>query len=118
MYFQTVWGKKSFRPDKSTLVKFRHKHATRIFPESSQFCRLLDEIVDKTFFIDLDSIRNKLLSDYSLNLCFSGRFPTLMINHFPSTNPYKMSGFERSVACSLFFSRCTSPIDKNLEEKV
>ena len=34
-------------------------------------------------------------------------FPILMVCHFLRTNPYKMSIFERSVTCSLFFRNCS-----------
>ena len=38
------------------------------------------------FLIDLESIQHKLSSDYSLNICFSRRFPYI---DSPSFSPYK-----------------------------
>ena len=55
------------------------------------------------FFIDLESIQHKFSSDYSLNICFSRRFPYIDGPSFLHTNPYKMSIFERSVTCSFLF---------------
>ena len=43
-------------------------------------------------------------------------FSILMVHHFLSTNPYKMSIFQRSVTCS-FFKELNSHIDKNSGEK-
>ena len=43
-------------------------------------------------------------------------FPVLMVNHFISTNPYKLLIFERSVTCR-FFCGLYSSVDKNLGKK-
>ena len=58
------------------------------FWESSKFRRLLSGRVDKLqfFSIDLESIQHKLSSDYSLNICFSHRFPFI---DGPSFSPCK-----------------------------
>ena len=65
------------------------------------------------FFIDLKSVQYKLSSDYSLNICFSRRFPAV----FSVQTLTKFSIFERSVTCS-FFQELYSHIDKNSGEKV
>ena len=72
-----------------------------MLPESSKFLQLLNGTVNKIYFlIDLDSIHNKVSSDYSLKICVSRAvFPMLIVNDFHSTNPYKMSISERSVTC-------------------
>ena len=64
------------------------------------------------FLIDLDSIHNKLSSDYSLGISFSGRFSYTDGQSFFQYKPL-MSIFERQLFRELY-----SPIDKNLGEKV
>ena len=49
------------------------------------------------FFIDLESTQRKLSSGYSLNICFSHRFPHIDVHHSLRTNPYKMSIFKGAV---------------------
>ena len=70
------------------------------------------------FLIDLDSIHNKLSSDYRLKMFLTPFsllvFPILIVNRFFSTNPYKMSSFERSVTCR-FFHELYSPIERTQE---
>ena len=61
------------------------------FPESSKFRLLLDgKSIRYDFFNDLESIQHKLSSDYSLNICFSRRFPSIDVPSFS----YKMSVFD------------------------
>ena len=46
----------------------------------------MERSIRYNFFIDLESIQNKLSSDYSLNICFSRRFPYIYGSSF---SPYK-----------------------------
>ena len=63
----------------------------------------MERSIKSNFFIDLESIQHKLSSEYSLNVCFSRRFPYI---YGPSFSQYKplqnMSVSERSVACIFF----------------
>ena len=69
------------------------------------------------FFIDWDSIHNKLPSDYSLNICFSRRFlyadsPEIV----QSCSEYRMFIFETSVTLR-FFHKLYPPVFTRTPEK-
>ena len=85
--------------------------------ESSRFPRLLDGKVDKVkFFIDFQSIKHTLLSDYSLNICFWRCF--LYIDG-PSFSPYKplQNVNFRKVGNMQIFPELYSYIHKNSGER-
>ena len=65
------------------------------------------------FLIDLESIHNKLSSDYSLNICFSRRFPCTDGQSF---SQYKLSIFEKLVTCRSF-ANCTHLLTRTQEKK-
>ena len=69
------------------------------------------------FLIDLESIQHKLSSDYSLDICFSRRFPYI---HGPSFSPYKpLQNVDFSKVGNMqFFSGIVLTIDKNSGKKV
>ena len=77
----------------------------------------METSIRHNFFIDLESIQHKLSFDYSLNICFSSRFPYIDGPLFFRTNSYKMSIFERPVTCN-FFQELYSQINKKSGEKV
>ena len=57
--------------------------------------------------IDFESIQHKLSSDYSLNICFSRRFPYI---DGPSFSPYKPQqnvDFSKVGNMKFFFRNCT-----------
>ena len=67
-----------------------------------------------TFFIDLNSIHNRLSSDYWI---YVSRAVFLMIvNDFLSPNSYKLPIFERSVTCR-FFRKCTHLVTRTQDQK-
>ena len=75
----------------------------------------MERSIRYNFLIDLESIQNKLSTDYSLTMYFSRRFPHI---DGPSFSPYKKSILQRSITCSFFFQELYSHIDKNSGEKV
>ena len=87
----------------NTLVKFRHK--------TSQIARWKCRL-DIIFLIDLDTI-HIIVWIYVSRVVFR----ILMVNHFLSTNPYKLSVFERSITCR-FFSRIVLIYWQKLRRKV
>ena len=71
-----------------------------------------------SFFIDLERSQHKLSSDYSLNMCFSRRFPYIDGPSFSPYKPLQMSVFESSATCSFSFLRnCTHILTRTLGEK-
>ena len=68
--------------NRNTLVNFRYKngqHFPGIFPGSLADCSM-EKSIKYNFFIDLESIQHKLLSEYSLNV---SRTVTLVVNFSP-----------------------------------
>ena len=69
------------------------------------------------FLIDLDSTDDMLSSDYSLNVCFSPRFPYIDGQRFSQCKPLQNVHFWKADNMQ-FFREFYSPIDKNSGEKV
>ena len=75
----------------------------------------MERSVRYDFLIDLESIQHRLSSNYSLNMCFSRRFPYIDGPSFFRTNPNEMSIFERSFA--LFSRNCAHILTRTQGEK-
>ena len=77
----------------------------------------------RQFFIELDSIHNSLFFDFSLNVLLQLFLyqdiilPTLIANHFLSTNLNKMFSFERSIT-GRFFNETVFTCCETLRGKV
>ena len=59
------------------------------------------------FLTDLESIQHELSSDYSLNTCFSHRFPYIDGPSFSPYKPLQNVHYSKSVTCSFFFRNST-----------
>ena len=71
------------------------------------------------FLIDLESILRKLLSDYSLNIYFSRRFPNTD-HDSPSFSPYKPIqnvDFSKVGNMQFFFKNCAHILTRTQGEK-
>ena len=69
------------------------------------------------FWIDLESIQHNLSSDYSLDICFSRRFP---YTDGPSFSPYKPQqnvDFSKVGNMQVFFRNCTHMLKRTQRKK-
>ena len=68
-------------------------------------------------FFDLDSIHNKLSSDYTLNICFSCRFSHADGQSFPQYNTLKIVHFLKVGKMPILFANCTHLLTRTQEKK-
>ena len=67
--------------------------------------------------IDLESIQHKLSSDYSLNICFSRRFPYIDGPSFSPYKPLQNVNFSKVGNMQFFFRNCTHILTRTQGEK-
>ena len=85
-------------------------------PQSFVDC-LMERSKRYNFLIDLESIQHKLSSDYSLNICFSRRFPHI---DGPLVSPYKPLqnvDFLKVGNMQFFFRDCTHILTRTQAKK-
>ena len=89
-------------------VKIEIQQRLELFLNSQSF---VDCSMEKSkrynFLIDLESIQHKLSSDYSLDICFSRRFPYIDGPSFSSYKPLQNVDFSKVGNMQFFFRNCT-----------
>ena len=78
----------------------------------------MERSIGITFLIDLESIQQKLSSDYSLIICFSRRFPHIDGPSFSPYRPLDDVNFWKVGNMQVFFQELYSHIDENSRRKV
>ena len=98
----------------NTTVKFRHR-TSQIFsgifkvspiPQSNCWLEIIFWLIWRAFAIGFDQI-----------IVWINVFHILMVHHFLSTNPYKMSIFDRLLTCRIFLTNCSHLLTKTQEKK-